>query len=114
MTATGERPSPDPAFGESWIFEENLRPFCESVAEFSGYGFDDSDWQAVENALPETDVETGDWYDYPVSGRIPLTLLVAADHGSSVVFVALAGEPDAPTRAQIEAALHIFSAYRVR
>jgi hypothetical protein len=33
------------------MFEENLRPFCESVAEFSGYGFDDSDWQAIENAL---------------------------------------------------------------
>ncbi|MER5937577.1 hypothetical protein ABT121_09695 [Streptomyces sp. NPDC001928] len=99
--------------GGDWIWEENLRPFCESVAEFSGYGFDDSDWQAVESALPATDVERpGGWYDYPLSGRVPLTLLVAADPGSSVVFVQLTGEPDDRTRAQIEAALHILSMYR--
>lgn len=97
------------------MFEEKLRPFCESVAEFSGYGFDDSDWQAIENALAGTDVEEpGGWYDYPLSGRTPLTLLVADDPGSSVVFVRLTGEPDDRTRAQIEAALHIFSPYRVR
>ncbi|MFF8398277.1 hypothetical protein [Streptomyces sp. NPDC016172] len=103
------------SFGGGWMFEENLRPFCESVAEFSGYGFDDSDWQAIENALAGTDVEKpGGWYDYPLSGRTPLTLLVADDPGSSVVFVRLTGEPDDRTRAQIEAALHIFSLYRVR
>jgi hypothetical protein len=45
---------------------------------------------------------------------VPLTLLVADDPGSSVVFVLLAGEPDDRTRAQIEAALHIFAVYTVR
>ncbi|MBB6418847.1 hypothetical protein [Streptomyces sp. AK010] len=106
----------DPAsFGGGWIFEESLRPFCETVAEFSGYAFDDADWQAVGNALPDTDVETPDgWYDYPLSGRVPLTLLVADDPGSSLVFVRITGNPDDRTRAQIEAALHIFSMYTVR
>jgi hypothetical protein len=103
------------SFGGGWIFEESLRPFCESVAEFTGYDFDDLDWQAVENALPATDVEEPDgWYDYPLSGRVPMTLLVAADPGSSVVFVRLIGELDDRTRTQIEAALYIFSMYSMR
>ncbi|WDV52474.1 hypothetical protein PV963_19900 [Streptomyces coeruleorubidus] len=34
---------------------------------------------------------------------------VAADPGSGVVFVRLAGEPDSHTKAQIEAALYIFA-----
>jgi hypothetical protein len=56
----GEPLGPAAAFGRGWIFEENLRPFYASVAEFSDYGFDDSDWQAIENALPGTDVEKPD------------------------------------------------------
>ncbi|MFF6915995.1 hypothetical protein [Streptomyces sp. NPDC012466] len=101
--------------GGGWILAENLRPFCESVAEFSGYDFDDSDWQAVENALPGTDVEKPDgWYDYPLSGRTPLTLLVADDPGSSVVFVRLTGELDDRTRTRIETVLYVFSMYAVR
>ncbi|WP_346268773.1 hypothetical protein [Streptomyces sp. So13.3] len=109
---TDDPPCSDPIFGGRWIHEANLRPFCESVAEFSGYRFDDSDWGATEGALPGTDVERpGGWYDYPLAGRIPLTLLVAADPGSSVVFVRLEGEADDRTKAQIDAALHIFSRY---
>ncbi|MEU3085637.1 hypothetical protein ACWCQ0_04390 [Streptomyces massasporeus] len=103
------------SFGEGWIFEEGLRPFCETVAEFSGYEFDNLDWQAVGNALPRTDVEEPDgWYGHPLSGRVPLTLLVADDPGSSVVSVRVTGNPDDRTRAQIEAAPHIFSRYTVR
>ncbi|MFI6806850.1 hypothetical protein ACIBO6_17750 [Streptomyces luteogriseus] len=103
------------SFGGGWIFEEGLRPFCETIAEFSGYEFDDLDWQAVGNALLHTDVDKPDgWYDYPLSGRVPLTLLVADDPGSSVVFVRVTGNPDDRTRIQIEAALHIFSNYTVR
>ncbi|WP_329326972.1 hypothetical protein [Streptomyces luteogriseus] len=58
---------------------------------------------------------------------MPLTLLVADDPGSSVVFVRrlrpssssvvfvrLTGNPDDRTRAQIEAALYLFSRYTVR
>ncbi|WP_327184816.1 hypothetical protein [Streptomyces sp. NBC_01334] len=109
---TGERSVPGSSADGHWILEANLRPFCESVAEFSGHRFDDSDWQAIENALPETDAERPDgWYDYPLSGRVPLTLLVAADPETSVVFVRLTGEAGARTKAQIEAALYIFSTY---
>ncbi|MDL5202783.1 hypothetical protein [Streptomyces sp. ALI-76-A] len=92
-----------------WIIDTNLRPLCESVAELAGYEFSESDWQAVETALPATDVEQATWYDYPMLGRQPLTLLVAADPGSSVVFIRVAGVTDERTKAQIEAALHIFA-----
>jgi hypothetical protein len=107
-------PDPDSAFNGGWIFDTNLRPMCESVAEYTEYEFDDSDWLAIETALPTTDVERSDWYDYPLSGRVPLTLFVAADPGSSVVFVRFAGEADSLVKAQIEAALQIFAHWEVR
>ncbi|MFI7138166.1 hypothetical protein ACIBQ5_10530 [Streptomyces massasporeus] len=44
---------------------------------------------------------------------MPLTLLVADDPGTSVVFGRVTGNPDDRTRAQIEAALHIVSMYTV-
>ncbi|MDO0913187.1 hypothetical protein QQM39_20720 [Streptomyces sp. DT2A-34] len=106
-------PDPDSAFDGGWIVDVNLRPLCESVARFAGYEFDDSDWQAIETALPGTDVERSDWYDYPLLGRVPLTLFVAADPGSGVVFVRFAGEVDDRTKAQIEAALYIFVMWEV-
>lgn len=70
----------DRVFTGSWVIETNLRPLCESVAHFTGYGFDDRDWQPIDAALPATDAERHDgWYAYPLSGRVPLTLLVAGD-----------------------------------
>ena len=58
--------------------------------------------------------EPGGWYDHPLPDRTPMTLLVAAGPGSSVVLVRLTGEPDDRTRARIEAAVHIFSRYTMR
>ncbi|MGI5138468.1 MULTISPECIES: hypothetical protein [unclassified Streptomyces] len=75
--------------------------------------FSDSDWQAIETALPTTDVEQSDWYDYPLLGRVPLTIFVAADPGSSVAFVRFVGVSDDRTKAQIEAALHIFATWEL-
>ncbi|MEV8593925.1 hypothetical protein [Streptomyces sp. NPDC052012] len=44
---------------------------------------------------------------------MPLTLCVAADPGSSVVFVRVTGVRDPRVEAQIEAALHIFAGWEV-
>ncbi|MEV8377986.1 hypothetical protein AB0P21_34930 [Kribbella sp. NPDC056861] len=98
---------------DRWIIDSNLRPLCESVAEFVGYGFDESDWQAIESALPMTDVEQGVWYDYPLAGRASVTLFVAADPGTSVIFVRVVGVSDNRTKAQIEAALQIFARWEL-
>lgn len=104
-------PADDPGrvLGSGWIFESNLLPLCESIAEFAEYTFDESDWLAIETALPTTDVERSDWYEYPLVGPVPLTLFVAADPGSCVVFVRIAGNPDSRLRAQIETAMTIFA-----
>lgn len=107
-TSDGER-----VLDARWIIDTNLRPLCESVAGFVGYTFGDLDWQAVEHALLSTDVERSAWYDYPLLGRSQVTLSVAADPGSSVVFVRFAGVPDDRTKAQIEAALDIFATWEV-
>ncbi|MEV8593606.1 hypothetical protein [Streptomyces sp. NPDC052012] len=104
---------PERVLDGGWIIDTNLRPLCESIAEFAGYEFSESDWQAVETALPATDVERAAWYDYPMLGRLPLTLLVAADPGSSVVFVRVLGLTDERIKAQIEAALHIFATWEL-
>ncbi|WP_410789929.1 hypothetical protein [Kribbella sp. C-35] len=106
-------PDPESVLGDHWIIDTNLRPLCESVAEFVGYAFDDSDWQAIDTALPTTDVEQSAWYDYPLLGQVSVTLLVAADPGSSVVFVRFVGVSDDRTKAQIEAALHIFARWEL-
>ncbi|MER5446313.1 hypothetical protein ABT065_11815 [Streptomyces sp. NPDC002764] len=60
---------------ERWIRESNLRAFCESLA----YDFDDSDWLAIDTALPHTDDEqpSSAWYTYPLVGRTRLDLHVA-------------------------------------
>ncbi|MGW6545721.1 hypothetical protein ACWGBH_23145 [Streptomyces massasporeus] len=105
---------PEHVFDDGWIVDANLRPFCETVAAFTGYDFDDSDWQAIDTALPHTDEERSLWYDYPLSGRVPLTLFVAADPEAGVVFVRVAGEPDSHTRAKLAAARFIFGTWEVR
>ena len=104
---------PECVLDGSWIIDVNLRPLCASIAEFAGYEFSESDWQAVERALPATDVEQAEWYEYPIAGRLALTLLIAADPGASVVFVRVAGATDERTKAQVEAALHIFATWEV-
>jgi hypothetical protein len=97
------------------VCEENLRALCESMAFFTGYDFDDWDWQAIETALPSTDADRADgWYDYPLSGRVPLTLLVAVNPGSSVVDVRVAGGMDDRLSAQLDVLFHVFNRYRVR
>ncbi|MFG2454749.1 hypothetical protein ACGFSG_35865 [Streptomyces sp. NPDC048512] len=97
----------------SWIIDVNLRPLCESIAEFAGYEFGDSDWRAVETALPATDVEQDEWYEYPIVGQPAISLLVAVDPGSSVVFVRVRGVNNERAKLQIETALRIFATWEL-
>ena len=65
---------------ENWVWESNVRRFVEWVARWTNYSFDDSDWQAIETALPETDAWGAHrWYDYPISGEPMLILHFARD-----------------------------------
>jgi len=58
---------------QGWIWTENLRPFLVELGRLTGYGFDDSDWIAVEYGIQGTDSEAGPWFSYPV-GRIRVRL----------------------------------------
>ena len=68
-----------------WIRTDNLRPLLAELSPLVGYGFDDSDWIAVEHGIRGTDSEAGPWFEYPV-GRIGarLALEPGADEMVSV------------------------------
>ena len=54
-----------------WIWTGNLRPFLVELGRLIGYGFDDSDWTAVEYRIQGTDSEAAPWH---LSGRALLPL----------------------------------------
>jgi hypothetical protein len=45
------------------------------LSMFIGYEFDDSDWLAIEMALPQTDTDAADgFYEYPLVGGSQLVV----------------------------------------
>jgi hypothetical protein len=42
-----------------WIWTSNLLPFVVELGRLAGYGFDESDWIAVEYGIQGTDSEAG-------------------------------------------------------
>jgi hypothetical protein len=94
------------------ILEENLRAMCEHASFLVGYEFDDLDWDAVTVGLRGTDVEAQRWFEYPLCGRQQVTLRVALDPGSSVVFVGTDAEDD--LRARLESATDLMAEYELR
>ncbi|MGW3134792.1 hypothetical protein [Streptomyces sp. NPDC001139] len=100
---------------EGWIRESNLRAFCESLAAEVGYDFDDSDWLAIDTALPHTDDEQppSAWYTYPLGGRTHVDLHVARSAGGSEVSVSVRGTADDRTRIRVELLLDVMARYAV-
>ena len=94
-----------------WIIANNLKPFCETVATFGGYGFDDSDWDAIATGVKRTDYEQGNWFEYEMQGDSPVTLKIARDPGTSVLFVAV--EADAAIQARMTVAIEIMQTYHL-
>ena len=45
-----------------WNWTGNLRPFLVDLGRLIGYGFDDSDWIAVEYWIQGTDSEAAPWH----------------------------------------------------
>jgi hypothetical protein len=79
---------------ENWIHEENLRPFFEFAASRAEYDLCELDWDAITYGLRGTNYEADEWFEYPLIGRERLDIAAAADPGSSVVFVRIAGSTD--------------------
>ncbi|MFJ4782910.1 hypothetical protein [Streptomyces sp. NPDC088794] len=98
-----------------WIWDANTRPFCESLAAEVGYDFDDSDWQAIAGALPDTDDDQprATWFTYPLVGRSRIDLRIARSVGGSEVSVHVEGPATSRFRIRIELLLGIMARYRI-
>ncbi|MFD3929448.1 hypothetical protein [Streptomyces sp. NPDC058614] len=100
---------------EGWIWETNLRPFCESLAAEVAYDFDDSDWLAIDTALPDTDDEQprSAWYTYPLVGRDRVDIHIARSVGGSEVSVSVQGTVASRVRDRVELLLDIMARYHL-
>ncbi len=92
-----------------WIFGHHLNVFAWRVSGYVDYGWDDLDDDALIGVLDRTDVEKDVWFEYPIVGDPHTMLTVAADVGSSVVFVRLSGAFDAVLSARFETLIDIYS-----
>lgn len=95
-----------------WIYEENILPWLETIANFVGYKFDEWDWNAVNFGIQNTNVEEEKWYEYQLIGNQIADVKIAIDVGASVMFVQLQSEKSVEEKAQV--ATEIFQNYLVK
>jgi hypothetical protein len=108
-----------------WIWEDNLRTAFEAFSIVVGYGFDDSDWLAIEHGVTNSDAESDVWCDY----TIPIDLTrtpsgaehahmrcdVARDVGSSVFLVRITAEADSPElQSKLDTVMMMCSEFHLR
>lgn len=95
------------------IYGENLRPLCEVLAHFAEHDFADSEWEVVETALPETDIERDAWYSHRLTGRRTFTVRIAAVPNSRDAFVEIYGVLGGRGKFLFAGVLYVFGKYRV-
>jgi len=82
----------------------------EHLSRFVGYQFDESDWLAIEAALPDTDADEPDtFYEYPLIGKHNLTVHLAREVGAQEVAVKVGGPLNSVLRARVEVLLDVLS-----
>lgn len=92
------------------MWDSNVRALLGDLSRFVGYAFDDSDWRAIETALPDTDADDPDsFYEYPLVGRPQLTVRLARASGAYPVTVIVSGRMNRVLRARIETAIELLS-----
>ncbi|MFD7262804.1 hypothetical protein [Streptomyces sp. NPDC059874] len=98
-----------------WIWDTNVRAFCEALSQWIGYDFDDSDWQAVDSALTGTDADRphAEWYVYPLIGHTRLDLRLAREAGGAEVSIRIEGPRRRELQSRIDTLFHIMSTYTV-
>lgn len=96
-----------------WIWPEHVRTTTEFLSGWINYPFDDTDWQAIEQALPETSSDTPEhWYDYPLAGTPPLTLRLARDPNADPVSIRVTGKITTTLDAKIDTLLSVLASVR--
>lgn len=114
-TLAGEL-SGTPVIAHSWVWRANLRPLMEMCSRTVGYGFDDSDWDAVDLILSSTDDDLPwtSWGTYPLVGADDyLDVAFAQAVGGDEVGVVIIGAADSDREATLLAFLDVFAAYQV-
>ena len=65
---------------ETWIHgAEDMRPWCELIAEIVGYAFDDLDWDAVVAGMANADRHKDRWFAYSFVGAEAIHVRMAYD-----------------------------------
>jgi hypothetical protein len=98
-----------------WVFDENLRPFLETVGALASYRLDEDDWIAIEYGLFKINIAGGQAarrVDYPLSGERPMTVKLEKELGTSVVTFELNSDPDLEARA--DSVAYVMATYQVR
>ena len=73
---------------ETWIHgAEEMRPWCELIAEIVGYPFDDLDWEAVVAGMADADAHKDRWFEYSLVGKETAHLRMAYNIGDGNVSV---------------------------
>ena len=91
-----------------WIWLANVRSFFELASFYVDYGFDDSDWLAVEAGIEALQAEA-DAFSYPVAGRQELAVTLSRDPGGDEVAVKVTGRPDRLLGARLSTLMDAFS-----
>jgi hypothetical protein len=98
----------DQVLGSGWIWLANVRRFFELAGSYVSYGFDDSDWLAVEAGIEALEAKAG-VFSYPVAGQQALTVSLGRDPGGDEVTVRITGRPDRLLGARLGALMDAFS-----
>lgn len=88
---------------ENWVWDSNVRRFIEWTSRWTGYDFDESDWQAIETGLRSTDADDPNrWFEYPLDGDPRLNLQLAINEGAAPVSIRVKGNADQTLAVRIE------------
>jgi hypothetical protein len=75
---------------DTWVHgAEEMRPWCELIAEIVGYAFDDRDWDAIVAGMANADRHKDLWFEYSFVGRETIHLRMAYDISMNNVSVVL-------------------------
>lgn len=94
-----------------WIWGRNLRALLELLSRYSGYAFDDTDWETIAAGVQDTDDEALDgWYSYPLVGtRGTLGIALAQAVGGEEVSVSITGAETPELQLRTETLLSAFA-----
>ena len=93
-----------------WIWPSNVRTALTYLSLWIGYDFTETDWQAIEIALPDTDSEAPHgWYEYPLIGTPELTVTLAGTPGDQPINIRVQGKIDQILAARVETLISILA-----